>query len=60
MIAFLDLIALSNCQVESLIEAGVAEDGQGKTVSLLCPTGLDFLIAWLALIRLGYGVVFVA
>lgn len=29
-------------------------------VSLLAPTGLDFLIAWVACMGLGYGVTFIA
>ncbi|WWD02658.1 hypothetical protein V865_000698 [Kwoniella europaea PYCC6329] len=31
-----------------------------KIISLLCPTGLDFLISCIALMRLGYGVVLIA
>ncbi|ORX40318.1 hypothetical protein BD324DRAFT_655201 [Kockovaella imperatae] len=30
------------------------------TIGLLCPSNLDFLVAWIALMRLGYGVLFVA
>ena len=32
----------------------------GKTVALLCPSSADFLFTWLAVMRLGYGVLLIA
>ena len=45
-----------------LLGAGIKpnESGDDRAISLLCPTGLDFLLAWLGLMRMGYGVVFIA
>jgi len=31
-----------------------------KMVSILFPTGLEFLVIWITLMRMGYGVVLVA
>lgn len=61
-VAFPELISRASAVAHKLIKAGVPtnESGEEKIVSLLCPTGLDFLLTWIAGMRLGYGVVFVA
>ncbi|KAL7419511.1 hypothetical protein Q5752_005422 [Cryptotrichosporon argae] len=60
--SFVELLHRSDALACSLLERGVpqVESASGRLVSLLCPTGLDFLIVWIALMRLGYGVVFIA
>ncbi len=63
--AFGELLALSD-QLTANIHLHHTDDGEKggdtgqKIVSLLCPTGLDFLVSWIAFMRMGYGVVFVA
>lgn len=60
--AYRQLISRSTSVAHELVKAGIPinESGEEKIVSLLCPTGLDFLLTWIAGMRLGYGVVFVA
>nr|XP_019010654.1 uncharacterized protein I206_03956 [Kwoniella pini CBS 10737]OCF49435.1 hypothetical protein I206_03956 [Kwoniella pini CBS 10737] len=59
--SFPELLDLSSRLVGGLVSEGVNEskDNAG-IVSLLCPTGLDFLLGWIALMRMGYGVVLIA
>ncbi|KAK8849366.1 hypothetical protein IAR55_004698 [Kwoniella newhampshirensis] len=59
--SFTELLTLSNEVTVGLKESGIkAGQGGNNIVSLLCPTGLDFLLAWIALMRMGCGVVFIA
>lgn len=60
--AFGDLLSLSDVLIRGLIDVGVPinEKDEDSVVSLLCPTGLDFLLAWIGLLRMGHGVVFIA
>ena len=61
--AFTELLASSDrlaaANFARTLGNGRRDDGT-CIVSLLCPTGLDFLLAWIALMRMGLGVVFVA
>jgi acyl-CoA synthetase (AMP-forming)/AMP-acid ligase II len=60
-IAFTQLLALSEVVASNLLDCGIPIlHGETGVVSLICPTGLEFLLAWLALMRMGYGVVFIA
>ncbi|OCF34514.1 hypothetical protein I316_03555 [Kwoniella heveanensis BCC8398] len=60
-LSFRELLALSGKLVPQLNKDGLEPPTDGKNVvSLLCPTGLDFLLAWIGLMRMGYGVVFIA
>lgn len=61
-VAYPELMSRSTAVAHGLVEAGVPvnQSGEEKIISLLCPTGLDFLLTWIAGMRLGYGVVFVA
>ena len=44
-----------------LVDLGVeANRDATRMMSILFPTGLDFLIIWITLMRMGYGVVLVA
>jgi acyl-CoA synthetase (AMP-forming)/AMP-acid ligase II len=55
------LIELSDIAAHNLVEQGVhLSRDAGGIVCMLLPTGLDFLITWIALMRMGYGVVLVA
>ncbi|WWD19982.1 hypothetical protein CI109_104455 [Kwoniella shandongensis] len=59
--SFTELLTLSNGIIAGLLQAGIAPAQHDKNVvSLLCPTGLDFLLGWIALMRMGYGVMFIA
>lgn len=60
--AYVELLDRSTAVAARLIDSGIPfnDTQEEKIVSLLCPTGLDFLLAWIALMRMGYGVVFVA
>nr|XP_019007008.1 uncharacterized protein I203_00603 [Kwoniella mangroviensis CBS 8507]OCF70469.1 hypothetical protein I203_00603 [Kwoniella mangroviensis CBS 8507] len=59
--SFPQLLDLSNKLGYQLAQRGVPiNQNDTKIISLLCPTGLDFLISWIALMRLGYGVVLIA
>ncbi|WWC89627.1 uncharacterized protein L201_004552 [Kwoniella dendrophila CBS 6074] len=59
--SFPDLLGLSARLASGLMNGGVSRKKDGEhIISLLCPTGLDFLVAWIALMRLGYGVVLIA
>jgi acyl-CoA synthetase (AMP-forming)/AMP-acid ligase II len=60
IIAYPKLLALSEGVASKLIKGGIPIQEDGGVVSMLCPTGLDFLVGWIALMRMGYGVVFVA
>jgi hypothetical protein len=57
--AFIELLSLAALMEKLLAKSGVPRSQEG-VVSLLCPTGLDFLVGWIALMRMGYGVVFTA
>ncbi|KAL1618254.1 putative NRPS-like protein biosynthetic cluster [Neofusicoccum ribis] len=47
--------------VAGLMSRALGEQLAGKqTVALLCPSSLDFLLAWLALMRLGHAVLLIA
>ncbi|KAJ9101904.1 putative NRPS-like protein biosynthetic cluster, partial [Naganishia cerealis] len=61
-LSFKDILALSDSFSRELIKLGMKEyaDGRQPIVSLLAPTGLDFLVAWVACMGLGYGVAFIA
>nr|XP_018263413.1 uncharacterized protein I303_04907 [Kwoniella dejecticola CBS 10117]OBR85571.1 hypothetical protein I303_04907 [Kwoniella dejecticola CBS 10117] len=59
--SFPELLDLSSRLANGLASNGVGDNKpDARIVSLLCPTGLDFLLAWIALMRLGYGVVLIA
>ncbi|WVW83561.1 hypothetical protein I302_105582 [Kwoniella bestiolae CBS 10118] len=59
--SFPELLDLSTRLASGLIDRGVLiNHDDTRIVSLLCPTGLDFLLAWIALMRMGYGVVLIA
>ncbi|WWC93869.1 hypothetical protein V866_000705 [Kwoniella sp. B9012] len=59
--SFPQLLDLSYRLGYQLAQRGVPiNQDDTKIISLLCPTGLDFLISWIALMRLGYGVVLIA
>lgn len=55
-VAFKQIVALSGKLISELPGFGA----DGGLVCLLCPTGLDFLVAWIGLMRMGRGVVLVA
>lgn len=57
--AYNDLLSLAAVMEVLLHKSGIQRCQEG-VVSLLCPTGLDFLVAWIALMQMGYGVVFTA
>jgi hypothetical protein len=57
--AFKSLVTLSEQLIFDFGELRLLPSS-GGIVCLLCPTGLDFLIAWIALMRIGYGVVLIA
>ncbi|WVF66748.1 hypothetical protein IAT40_001490 [Kwoniella sp. CBS 6097] len=60
-LSFRELLSLSGKLIGQLEKNGLrGPTGERNVVSLLCPTGLDFLLAWIALMRMGYGVVFIA
>ncbi len=59
-IAYPELLTLAQCMSARLDISPAPQDGEQHIISLLCPTGPDFLVAWLALMGLGYGVVLVA
>ncbi|WVQ94361.1 hypothetical protein IAU59_001440 [Kwoniella sp. CBS 9459] len=60
-LSFRELLSLTGKLVTQLEENGLrAPSDVRDVVSLLCPTGLDFLLAWIGLMRMGYGVVFTA
>ncbi|WVR04200.1 hypothetical protein IAU60_001200 [Kwoniella sp. DSM 27419] len=59
-LSYPELLRLSAQAAAQLNQAGVKPTTQNDIISLLCPTGLDFLVAWMALMRMGYGVVFIA
>jgi acyl-CoA synthetase (AMP-forming)/AMP-acid ligase II len=42
------------------MEQGVDIVQEDATIAMLCPTGLEFLVTWITLMRMGYGVVLVA
>ena len=69
--AYLRLLQLSDGFIAGLESSGIplisnvssaapSSIGHGNLVALLCPTGLEFLLAWIALMRTGCGVLFVA
>ena len=57
--AYVELLSLATAMEDMLRRSGIPRAQEG-VVSLLCPTGLDFLVSWIALMRMGYGVVFTA
>jgi acyl-CoA synthetase (AMP-forming)/AMP-acid ligase II len=64
-LAYKQLIQLSQSFAQALLpQLGPLEKhergGENQIVSLLCPTGIDFLVAWIGCMGLGLGVVFVA
>lgn len=58
----MELIELSTQVACDLVQKGVPcrSKESNRIIAMLCPTGLDFLITWIALMRMGYGVVLVA
>jgi acyl-CoA synthetase (AMP-forming)/AMP-acid ligase II len=59
--AYRDILALSDSMAGALVRQGVKINrDQIKIISILFPTGLDFLVIWVSLMRMGYGVVLVA
>jgi hypothetical protein len=52
---------MSDAMAAVLVEAGVEVNRDtAKMVSILFPTGIEFLIIWITLMRMGYGVVLIA
>ena len=60
--AFQDLQLLSTSLGNRLLQYGpLSPPTQShKTVAFLCPSSIDFLFGWLALMRLGYSVLLIA
>lgn len=59
--AFKQILEMSNSMASTLVKLGVeVHRDTTKMVSILFPTGLDFLIIWITLMRMGYGVVLIA
>lgn len=52
-------MSLAAAMEKLLVQSGIPKGHEG-VVSMLCPTGIDFLVAWIALMQMGYGVVFTA
>ena len=59
-LAFEDLRQGSITIGQALSKSLHADTLSGKTVALLCPSSIDFLFAWLGLMRLGCSVLLVA
>ncbi|KAJ9115675.1 putative NRPS-like protein biosynthetic cluster [Naganishia adeliensis] len=55
-----DLYSLNRTKGLWLDKQDAPSEGQLPIISILAPTGPDFLVAWIACIGLGYGVVFIA
>lgn len=54
---------MSNATAAVLFELGLevnSDADKTRMVSILFPTGLDFLVIWITLMRMGYGVVLIA
>ena len=52
---------MSDAMAAELEKLGVETNRDAvKMVSILFPTGLEFLVIWITLMRMGYGVVLVA
>jgi len=52
---------MSDAMASELKKLGVEMNREAvKMVSILFPTGLEFLIIWITLMRMGYGVVLIA
>ena len=60
VLTFEDVWRGTNIVAELLSQKLVSTLPSGQTVALLCPTSVDFLFVWLALIRLGHPVLLVA
>lgn len=62
VIAFRDLAHLAQRMAETLKPQfeSVPPIAKQRIVSLLCPTNIDFLVAWIACMGLEIGVVFIA
>lgn len=59
--AFKQILEMSNLMASALVKLGVEVNRDTtKMISILFPTGLDFLIIWITLMRMGYGVVLIA
>jgi hypothetical protein len=52
---------MSDAMAAELKKLGVGINRDAvKTISILFPTGLEFLVIWITLMRMGYGVVLIA
>ena len=52
---------MSDAMARVLEKLGVETNKDAvKMISILFPTGLEFLVIWITLMRMGYGVVLVA
>ncbi|WRT66055.1 uncharacterized protein IL334_003007 [Kwoniella shivajii] len=61
LFSFDELLNHSGTLARGFVQWGVSfHEDDTRIVSLLCPTGIEFLISWIALMRMGYGVVFIA
>lgn len=63
IIAFKDLQQYSIADardIGQLLHENETPSTQDKTIALLCPSSVDFLFGWLALMRLGYSVLLIA
>jgi acyl-CoA synthetase (AMP-forming)/AMP-acid ligase II len=59
-LAFEDLLQGSIAIGQVLSKSLQANTSPTKTVALLCPSSIDFLFAWLGLMRLGHSVLLIA
>jgi hypothetical protein len=57
----MQLLKMSDAMAAVLEKLGVEMNRDAvKMISILFPTGLDFLVIWITLMRMGYGVVLIA